>query len=188
MLLAIRYRKHADLRRVTALSLPYCAASACAILTVNRINLHALTIAFSLFLIAMSLWNLIPRQQRSVRPGLWSAFVCGAIGGVCSGFFGMGGPLWAIYFISSTESREEYMGNTQICAAVTALFETALRASNDIFTAGMIPLAAIGMLSIHAGKWIGLRYTDRFDQQTLKRLIYIFVCVFGVIKLVMQFL
>ena len=187
IVLFVQYRKKADYVRVTSFSVAYIAVSALIISFIKKVDLHYLTIAFGFFLMFVSVKNLFGKRKMKIDQTIPMALLFGAIGGLCSGFFAMGGPFWAMYFLSSSDDRDAYMGNTQACATFTAIAETTARAANGIFTLDIIPMIIIGMIFINIWKKLVINYAKKLDSVFVGKLVYVFVGICGIITIIKQF-
>ena len=185
--LLVKYRKSIIYNHAISFSVAYILSSAIVISFINDIDLFYLTILFGVFLIVFAVRNLFFKTTVKINHTIPMAFVFGLIGGICSGFFAMGGPLWAIYFMSLTDKREEYMGSTQACIVFTGILETIMRSINGLFAINMIPLAVIGIIFINVGKKIGIAFAGKIDNQKVGMLIYSLVGICGVVTIIKQF-
>ena len=59
-----------------------------------------------------------------------------------------------------------------------------VRIHYGIYTAELVPLSLVGIVGINLGKWAGLRILNRIDIERMKRIIYIFIGVSGILTIV----
>jgi hypothetical protein len=181
--LAWKFRKHLDLRLLLLPVLLYEVSSVAALTVADRLNLELLSLAFGVFLVALSLYFLLLSSTFTVRPTPVSAAVCSLISGVCSGLFGIGGPLMAVYFLSATDTKESYVANVQCLFAVTTGINLLIRMQKGFYTLDLLPFTLLGMVGISLGKALGLRVLNRIPIEAMKKLVYGFVGVAGVLNL-----
>ena len=66
----------------------------------------------------------------------------------------------------------------------TCLCNTMTRISQGYYTLDLIPLTILGLISINVGKSIGLKLLDKMDADLVRKVVYLFVGVSGVLKVV----
>lgn len=181
--LAFRFRKHIRWNLVLLPALVYTVASVITIRLVGGLNLDLLELAFGIFLVCLSLYFMCFSKKVAVKATPVSASVCALISGVCSGLFGIGGPLMAIYFLAAVQDKEEYVGCTQFVFSSTSVVNLLMRLHMGIYTLDMIPMTLLGMLAITLGKLGGLRVLERLNGELLKKVIYVFVGISGLLTI-----
>ena len=182
LVLAIKFRKHIRVRMFLLPIIPYLIGSTMAIYALSGFDMRMVAIAFGVFLIILSLYFTFVAKRVSVTPSWQTAVLCGGISGVTAGLFGIGGPLMALYFLAITDSKEEYTGNLQCMFTCTCLSNTMTRISQGYYTLDLIPLTILGLISINAGKSIGLKLLDKMDADLVRKVVYLFVGISGVLK------
>lgn len=184
--LAWKFRKYIDWKIAVPPIIAYLATSLPILNFVQDIDLDVLTIVFGVFLIVLSIYFFIFADRIHVEGNWKTALICGAISGVTSAFFGIGGPVLAIYFVSATKSKEEYLGNFQFHFAVSNTVNFIMRISKGIYTLDLVPLTIIGILGIHVGKKLGLKILDKINVELMRKIVYAFVGISGAIKVLQQ--
>lgn len=182
--LAYRYRKHFKPSVMVFFSSSYILASVIMIYFAKRFNVYWLTMAFGIYLILISVYNLLAKNKLKLKGNRSSALICGTIGGICSGLFAIGGPMIALYFLAITDDREGYMANSQLSATISSLVETIARISNGILTVDMFPAVAAGIAGIWLGGIFGDRISKHINRLTMEKLVYIMVAITGIKTLV----
>lgn len=135
-------------------------------------------------LILLSVYFAFFSKKLKIKPTVVSGIIAGLLGGVLDGFFGMGGPPVVLYLMSATASKEEYLGTLEMYFTVAALYVTAMRAVNGMINGQVLLLALIGLAAAAAGMLIGQRAFKRMSGDTLRRVVYGFMAVSGVIMLI----
>lgn len=176
---AFRFRRYIDLKRSAVPILAFLATSLSVIPVSKKLDLHVLTVVFGIFLILLALWLLVFSKKIKAGADNKTALILGGISGITSGLFGIGGPLMALYFSASTDSKEAYIANTQLLFATTNIVNTLMRAATGIYTQDLIPLTVIGIVGISLGKRIGLRLLSKIDTEKLRKLVVVLVAVAG---------
>jgi len=186
IMLSWNFRKYIDWKISVIPTVSYLACSLPIISLVKGLNLDMLSLVFGFFLIVLSVYFFVFAKNMKVVPNWKTAVVCGSLSGVTSGFFGIGGPLLAIYFVSATDSKEAYIGNLQFLFAVTNVVNLIMRISKGIYTVDLIPLTIVGFVGINLGKRMGLKILDRMNIDVMRKCIYAFVGVSGIIKVAQE--
>lgn len=182
--LAIGFRKYLKPKIIVAFTTTYIIVSVLMIYSARNFDTHWLTVAFGIYLVVISIYNLLAKNKFKLHGSLASALVCGAVGGACSGLFGIGGPMISLYFLAITDDREGYMANTQASAVTSSMIETAARVSNGILTLDLLPAVVAGVLGITIGARLGERIAKFINRQIMEKLVYIMVGITGVKTLI----
>ena len=183
LVLLIKFRRHLDWRLWLLPTLPYLVTSTAAIRAVGQLDLRLLSAVFGGFLVVLAGYFFLFADRVSLRPNRRTAILCGGISGVTSGLFGIGGPLLSLYFLPASGSKERYTANLQCSFFVTNLLNMFTRLSEGIMTADLIPLILVAFLAINVGKEVGLRILGRLNEEKLRRLVYLFVGLSGLLTL-----
>ena len=182
--LAWKFRKHVDFRSLWVPAVAYVICSIGTISIVDRLDMNFMTLAFGFFLVILSIYSLVFSKRLHLNANWRTGLFCGAISGVLSGLFGIGGPLMAVYFVSATDSKETYIGSTQVLFALGGTANFLMRVVRGIYTADLIPLTLLGVVAISLGKILGLRIVEKLNPETMRKLVYLFVGVSGVMTII----
>lgn len=181
--LAWKFRSHIKLKYCLLPTVVYLLFSTVSITFAKQLNLEYLSFAFGVFLIILAVYLFVFSEKISMRANRRTAVICAAISGITSGFFGIGGPLMAVYFISAIEDKKSYIGTLQFLFAFTNTVNLMMRIANGIFTIDLIPAVVLGFVGITIGKLAGLRILDKINPGKIKKLVYAFVGISGVLSL-----
>lgn len=183
-----RFRKHVEWKVTLPVAAAYVLFSTLAIRMVGAVDLKALSVVFSIFLILLSLYYRFGEGRLTLRPTLTTALACGTAAGITGGLFGIGGPLVVLYFLPAARSKESYVANLQLLFTITNISGLAARVWTGIYTADLIPMTLLGVVGINLGKMVGLRVLDKLDIDRMRRIVYAFVGVAGAVNLVSNLL
>ena len=89
----------------------------------------------------------------------------------------------AIYFISAIKDKKSYIGTIQFLFAFTNIVNLLMRIANGIYTIDLLPATILGFGGITIGKIIGLRILDKINPVRIKKLVYAFVGISGLLSL-----
>ena len=92
----------------------------------------------------------------------------------------------AIYFVSASRDKEEYIATSQLLFAVTGAVNLGTRVLNGIYTLDLLPITVLGFLGITVGKKIGLKILHLLDGEKMKKLVYAYVGISGILTVVQQ--
>ena len=181
--LAWKFRAHIRWKTCLFPALVYLLFSTASISLAKKLNLEHLSFAFGIFLIVLSVYFFVFSERITMRANRGTAAVCAMVSGITSGFFGIGGPLMAVYFISAIKEKESYIGTIQFLFAATNIVNLFVRIANGIYTMDLLPATVLGFAGITIGKLVGLRILDRIDPARIKKLVYAFVGISGILSL-----
>lgn len=182
--LAWKFRKEIVFKACLFPALVYLTFSTASIGIAKTLNLESLSLAFGVFLLILAIYFYAFSERITLKANLKTAAVCAAVSGVTSGFFGIGGPLMAIYFISAIEEKKAYIGTIQFLFAFTNVVNLLMRIANGIYTIDLLPATILGFAGITAGKIAGLRILDKIDPARIRKLVYAFVGISGILTLI----
>lgn len=186
MVLLWQYRHYVQWRVVLVPTILYTVGNLVVTQFVGGLDLHVLTIAFALFLVALSAYFLVVARRIKVRPH-WSVGVgVGVLSGFTAGLFAIGGPPVALYMIAATDDYKSYQGCMQFLFTVTGIGNLLGRYFGGVRHAEILPYAAVGTACILLGAVMGNRIVKRLNADTFRLVVYIFVGVSGLILLLQQ--
>lgn len=165
-------------------SILYLICSITAIRIAGDMDLRLLKMALSVFLILLALYLLLLADRVSITPSMKSAVLCSIFSGFCSGWFGIGGPMMALYFLSATKTKEDYVACIQFLFAFTNLVNILYRAHLGIYTPDLVLVVLAAVLGTMVGRRLGLMIFRRIDREKMKKLVYLFLGVAGAFNLV----
>lgn len=186
--LALRFRHAIRLRLVLAPAMIYTAVSVLAIHLASGADLRLLSIAFGIFLILLSGYFLFLGERAAWSAGPLSMAICSAVSGTCAGLFSIGGPTMALYYLAATEEKEKYLANIQLLFALTYAAGLPARVYSGAYTASLLPMTALGIAAILAGRQLGLGLSGKLDAERVKKLVFLYVGITGVLTLAQQLL
>ena len=183
VLFVAKYRRFIQLRLVVFPALISFAVSTLAIYIGANLELNAMKVVFSLFLIVLALYFIFFSDRVKLQANLPTVLLCASLAGAANGLFGIGGPPMALYFLTVTREKEEYIGTTQMYFLLTSAYTTVIRLISGVFDRELLLLSIPGILAILLGSYIGMRVVDRISHEKMKRVIYLFLMASGLITL-----
>ena len=187
ILLAWKFRKHVNVRQTITVAVLYIIVSSVTIWVSASWDLDFLSLIFGLFLIALSFYYLVLAKNLTIKVTPVSTVVCSMLSGLFGGLFSTGGPIASILFMGMTNDKMGYLANIQFLFVMTNMSNTLVRIFRGVYTADLIPLTIAGIIGINVGKKIGLKVLDRIDIELMRKIIYAFIGVSGMINVYKYF-
>lgn len=182
--LAWKFRKNIDWSTALFPTMVFLVFNVITVPFVKKIDLGFLSLAFGVFLVILALYFFLFSKQKPFRANWITALICGTISGITSGFFGIGGPLMAIYFVSATRDKQTYIGNIQFLFTLTTMGSMTARVINGIYTVDLLPYTLLGLACIMVGKHLGLKLLDKLNPELTQKIVYAFVGISGAITVI----
>ena len=179
-----QYRKSIDWHVILTPTVCYAATNIIMIRLLGALDLRLLTIAFGGFLIILSLYYLFFSKKATIQGTRLTTIGCSLISGACAGLFGVGGPMMALYFLAVLDTWDRYMGCLQMLFVVANVVSLITRISSGIYTVGLIPATVVGILFVSIGAWVGNSITQKLNADTLRKIVYLFVGISGIVTIV----
>lgn len=129
--------------------------------------------------IVVTLLSFLP-NQRQMSPRWYLGALAGTLSGIFGGLFAIGGPPLAIYFVSSTKDREEYLSTMATMIVCADIWSTTVRILYGIVTVNALPNIGIGLLGMLLGLFFGRKVLKSIPADTFKRIVYLFIGCTGV--------
>jgi uncharacterized protein len=137
-------------------------------------------LALGLFVFAYALYGFFAPPPAATIDRRW-AFLTGPVGGVFSGMFGSGGPIYAVYLSRRLFDRDAFRATQTAQIAFATITRGAMFAVagvyNDWHMLGLLVTFAPAML---IGTWIGHHMTMRLSRETFLRILYVLLVASGV--------
>ena len=123
-------------------------------------------------LIVLFVYYLCYADKLSLRPTPMTGLIAGVIGGFCGGLLGIGGPPMVAYFISSTDSKQEYAGTMQCYFLFSGVQMLIVHTVTGSFTPDVLRLGVGALAGVAIGTAAGLALFKRLKMEYLKKLVY----------------
>lgn len=180
--LAWKYRRHADFRSIWLPMFFYITVSSVAVWASTKVNIGGLKVYFGLFLMAVAAYFLFFAKLIHIKANHTTGAVCSAVSGAANGFFGIGGPPMVLYFLTlAGDDKLKYLATIQAFFFLTGISNVTSRALNGIITPDVLLLVIPGVLGQIIGQYMGLKVVGRIHTEKLKKLIYIFLAISGLL-------
>lgn len=129
--------------------------------------------------ILLSLYLYFWLQKICIRHTFGNALLLSTAGGILGGLFGVGGPPLVLYYLATTDSKEKYLGTTQMFFLLNNLYDFGGRLVNGMVTLEILRYALLGIGTTLLGLWIGRRIFRLINADTLKKIVYVIMFMDG---------
>jgi len=180
---AIRMRKHVNIAKLWPILLTFTIVSFFAVILVTKVDSRSLKHILGAVLIIVSIYFFFFSGKFRMKPNYPTQVSMGTLSGLMGGLFAMQGPPAVIYFVECSDSKEEYIALTQWYFLIGNIMMTAFRAGNGLVTPVVWKGWLIGLPAVLAGLWLGAMVYSRINAKLLKKIIYGYMAVAGVIAL-----
>lgn len=135
-------------------------------------------------LILLSIYFLFFSARIKIKPTPVAGLIAGGLSGLLGGFFAMGGPPIVVYLLNASEDNDQYIADIQTYFAITNIYSTAVRAAKGLVTEEVLLWWCIGIAAMLLGLWLGRVLFKRLNPVTLKKVVYCYMAVSGVLMLI----
>jgi len=132
-------------------------------------------------LIALGIYSLFFAKRIRIRPTLRNGIFAGALSGITSGLFSVGGPPMALYLIGATDSNDEYRSTLNGHFCLNSIMTTFMRWRVGVFTPPVVRAYFFLLAALVIGAWIGGKIFHKLDQKKLRTVVYSYLIVSGLL-------
>lgn len=177
----LRYRRHVDWRICLPQLIPSVFASLFFTKVALGIDASHMKIALGFLFVVLSIYFSFFSTRIRLKAGWGIGFADGIATGICNGFFGIGGPVTVLYFSSVISDKLAYMATCQLGFMVLNAISVVQRVEAGVFSKGDIGFLFAGVIGAVLGTFVGAKFVDKVNSAVLKRLVYLFIGVNGLI-------
>lgn len=170
-------------RKLLPMLIVFLAVSFCAVQVVSGMDNAVLKRILGVMLIVAAVYFMFFSKKITIRPNLPTQLSLGSLSGVMGGFFGMQGPPAVIYFLSVTSNKDSYTAMAQTYFLVGNLMMTLYRANAGFVTSAVGVSWCVGVPAVLLGTWIGGKVYDRLSLPLLRKIVYLYIALSGVLAL-----
>lgn len=179
---AIQKRKHLQLKKLLPILLTFLVFSFFSVKVLSMVDGHSLKRLFGIALILLSVYLFFFNDKVHLRPTIPVQVSLGALSGVLGGLFAMQGPPAAVYFMASSESKDEYIAATQCYFVAGNIMMTIFRWNSGFVTGTVLKSALIALPAVAAGLWLGTLVHNRLHNDHLRKIVYLFLAFAGALS------
>jgi len=135
-------------------------------------------------LILASLWFMVISKRVAIKPTIPLQILMGAISGLMGGLFAMQGPAAVLFFVACTKEKNEYSALIQSYLFIGNVMMLGFRTYNGFLTPSVGIAYCYGIIAVLLGTWIGSKVFNRLSTDVVKKIVYIYLAISGVISLI----
>ncbi|MBR2020723.1 MAG: sulfite exporter TauE/SafE family protein [Clostridia bacterium] len=180
---AFRLRKQARWKAVWLPLLSYVITNTVTTKVIVDLDTALLSKILGVALILLSLYFFFFSAKIKIRDTKTNALIAGGLSGILSGAFSMGGPPVVVYYLNSSKDNDEYIATIQCFFIFSNIISTFNRAINGFFTPRVLWLLLPTVLITFLANYLGKKTYGRIRPDMLKKVVYAFMAVSGVIAL-----
>ncbi|WP_191987369.1 sulfite exporter TauE/SafE family protein [Companilactobacillus jidongensis] len=188
VMMAIHYRHYIKFKRIIWPFILYAVVASLSIHLGGLLDVHISRAMLGGLLIILSLYFLFSKSGGQKQFRLYVAISFVLISGFFSGLFGIGGPLMALYFLSLSSTKEEYMATVQMFFVLDMSYTSSFRIINGIIGIHEIPIILIGIVGAIIGTFIASRILNHMNLALVSKCIYTFIGMSGLYYLITSLL
>lgn len=181
--MVFQYRHFVKFKKVMKPTFLYMIICTLTIMISSTISTVYLKKGLGVFLILLACYYLFFSKNNQEMKKVVACF-CIILSAICDGFFGIGGPLMVVYFMSKTKSQEEYLGCLQMFFLINCFYNTLLRIYRGILVIDYLPMILLGAIGIILGSLIAKRLLKYIDENKIRKFIYIVIGISGFINVI----
>jgi hypothetical protein len=178
--IVISHWKHIRWNKLWYLLIVFLITSFFAVHFVCQAGDGLLKILLGIILIIASLWFSLFAGKVHIKPNKFTQTILGTLSGIMGGLFGMQGPPAVLYFVETTETKEEYMAVAQTYFLIGNIMMTIYRAYYGFLTTTVLTDYCLGILGVIAGTILGSYVFKRISLPILRKIIYAYMAISGI--------
>lgn len=180
---AIKAAKHAQRKLVIPLCVGFFIASTLSIRFAKKVENEQLITVLGIVLILLSIYFMFYSGKVRIKPSFANGVIAGAIGGIGTGFIGIGSPPAVIFLMSATNDKNVYRSSSLAYFAIGSWYASGVRVVNGITNLRVVTLWVVALAALAAGTYIGSKLFDKINTDMLTKIVYGFMAVSGIAML-----
>lgn len=182
-IIVVRLYRLIDWKKLLPILLTFLVVSYFSIIFVASASDGFLKKILGAILILVSIYFFFFSNKVKLKPTLSVQIGMGVISGVMGGLFSMQGPPAVLYFLACTDKKEEYLVLAQTYFVMGNLMMTLFRVQNGFVTSAVLEAWCYGLIAVLIGTWIGSLVFHRISASLLRKIIYVYMAISGVIAM-----
>ena len=145
---------------------------------------ETLILILGIVLVLLSVYFFFFSNKIKIKPTWYAGLIAGTISGIMGGMFAIGGPPVVIYFIQSEKDTDSYLSTISAYFVLSGIINIVTKASAGFVTSNGLFALALGLLGLLVGTVVGKLTRDKIKPNILKKVVYGFMAISGVINIV----
>lgn len=153
-----------------------------------KLPVSQLKFCLGVALVVIAVFLFFGSDKVALKPSAWSGGIMGAVSGVLNGVFAMGGPPVALYLLPAIGEKIAYIATANAYFFIFKVFSLPIRFLNGSVTTEHLGFLAVSLVSMTVGTVIGDRIMRKIPSGILKKLVYLFVGISGIVIIFQELL
>lgn len=183
LFIVIKMWRYIHWRRLLPVLATFWIVSFFAVQCISLVGDGTLKRVLGVVLILVSAYLYFFSKKVKVKATLPVQITAGTLSGLMGGFFGMQGPPVVPYFLASEPTKEGYIAIAQCYFLLGNLGMTLYRANSGFLTPAVGQAWCYGLVAVLIGTYTGNIVFQRISAETLRRIVYLYMAVCGVIAI-----
>ena len=145
---------------------------------------ETLMLLLGVALVLLSLYFFFFSHRVRIRPTWYAGLTAGVLSGIMGGMFAIGGPPVVVYFLQSERDTRTYLPTISCYFVFSGAISIGVKAAAGFVTQTVWLCFAGGVLALACGTLIGRLMRSRIRPLLLKRIIYGFMAVSGIVNVI----
>jgi len=180
----IKVYHYVDWKKLAIILPTFVAVSFFSVRAVSSIDSHLMRYVLGGLLVLVSVYFFVLGGNIRMKPSASVQVTMGTISGLMGGFFAIQGPPAVIYFLSCTETKQQYIALTSAYFIVSNTMMSIFRSVHGLVTSTVLEYFLAGIPAVFVGIWLGHKVQDKLPVGTMRKLVYAFMALSGLITLV----
>lgn len=143
-----------------------------------------LTLLLGIALFVLSIYFFLFANKVKISPTWYAGLIAGVISGIMGGMFSMSGPPVVIYFMQSEEDSDKYFATISAYFVLSGAVAIGTKAAAGFITETVLIALGIGTLAMLLGSFVGKRTRDKINPNMIKKVVYGFMAVSGLVNII----
>ena len=184
LLVMIAMRKYISFKNIVFPLIGCLVSTYLSVLFIKSQSNSTLSVLLGIALIALSLYFFFFSDKIKIKPTWYAGLIAGVISGVLEGMFSIGGPPVVIYFMQSEEDSDHYLGTISAYFVLSGAISIISKTTAGFFTENVLYGLALGIVGFALGALGGKLTRDKIDPKYVKKLVYGFMALSGIINII----
>lgn len=143
-----------------------------------------LSLLLGAVLFLLSIYFFFFSHKIKIKPTWYAGLIAGLLSGILGGMFAIGGPPVVIYFMQSEEEFDRYFATISAYFVLSGVISISTKALAGFITVSVWIALAISALTMLLGSFVGKKTKDHINPDIVKKIVYGFMALSGLIHII----